>query len=142
MPALHPARVAALDGAALTYGDVGASLGPGLRVRASSDVREGAVVDLGAGVGPLAVRAPCRVVRVVRGDDVAGFAYGTLPGHPESGEESFTVRLEDDGRVTFTVRAFAVEASLPARLSGRLGWALQRWVTDRYLRALGGSTRR
>lgn len=109
----------------------------GLRVHASADVAEGTVVELSAGVGPLAVRAPCRVVRVVRGDDVAGFAYGTLPGHPERGEESFVVRLEDDGRVTFTVRAFAVESSLPARLSGRLGWWLQSWFTDRYLRSLG-----
>ncbi|MGN6612385.1 MAG: DUF1990 family protein [Angustibacter sp.] len=111
----------------------------GLRVRAASDVVEGAVVELSAGLGPLAVRAPCRVVRVVHGDDVAGFAYGTLPGHPESGEESFVVRLGDDGRVTFTVRAFAVETTLPARASGRLGWWLQSWVTDRYLRSLGAT---
>jgi uncharacterized protein (UPF0548 family) len=113
----------------------------GLRVRASSDVVEGAVVELGAGVGALAVRAPCRVVAVVRQDDLAGFAYGTLPGHPESGEESFVVRLGGDGRVTFTVRAFAVEATAAARLSGRFGWALQSWMTDRYLRSLGGSDR-
>lgn len=111
----------------------------GLRVRASADVVEDAVVELSVGVGPLAVRAPCRVVRVVRDGDVAGFAYGTLPGHPESGEESFVVRLEDDGRVTFTVRAFAVEATPAARASGRLGSRLQGWVTDRYLRSLGAT---
>jgi uncharacterized protein (UPF0548 family) len=113
----------------------------GLGVRASSDVVEGAVVELSAGVGPLGVRAPCRVVAAVREGDVAGFAYGTLPGHPESGEEAFVVRLESDGRVTFTVRAFAVEATVPARLSGRLGWALQSWFTDRYLRSLGATAR-
>jgi uncharacterized protein (UPF0548 family) len=109
----------------------------GLRVRASSDVVEGAVVELGAGVGRLFVLAPCRVVAVVREPDAAGFAYGTLPGHPESGEEAFVVRIAADGLVTFTVRAFAVEATLPARLSGRLGWLLQRRITDRYLRSVG-----
>lgn len=113
----------------------------GLGVRAASDVTADAVVELSAGMGALAVRAPCRVVAVVRETDVAGFAYGTLAGHPERGEESFVVRLEDDGRVTFTVRAFAVEATLPARLLGRLGWALQSWVTDRYLRSLGANPR-
>jgi uncharacterized protein (UPF0548 family) len=111
----------------------------GLRVRASSDVEPDAVVELSAGVGPLAVRAPCRVVAVVRESDVAGFAYGTLPGHPERGEESFVVRLGDDGRVRFTVRAFAEEATLPARASGRLGWWLQGWFTDRYLRSLSAA---
>ena len=114
----------------------------GLRVRASSDVVEGAVVELSAGVGRLAVTAPCRVVAVVREPDAGGFAYGTLPGHPESGEESFVVRLGGDDLVTFTVRAFAVEATLPARLSGRLGWLLQSVVTDRYLRSVGPSAGR
>ena len=32
-------------------------------------------------LGP--VRAPCRVVYVVDEPDRRGFAYGTLPGHPE-----------------------------------------------------------
>ena len=30
------------------------------------------------------LRAPCRVVYVIDEPDVRGFAYGTLPGHPES----------------------------------------------------------
>ena len=44
-------------------------------------------VRVTVGVGPL--RAPCEVVWVVRDDARAGFGYGTLPGHPEQGEESF-----------------------------------------------------
>ena len=36
-----------------------------------------------------------------------GFAYGTVAGHPERGEESFVVRLCPDGRVTFTVQAIS-----------------------------------
>lgn len=63
----------------------------GLRVAASSDtVTPRTVVVLGIGIsigiGRLAVRAPCRVVYVVDERRCQGFAYGTLPGHPESGE--------------------------------------------------------
>ena len=43
-------------------------------------------------LGP--VRAPCRVVYVVDEPDRRGFAYGTLPGHAESGEELFLVRYD------------------------------------------------
>ena len=35
------------------------------------------------------LQAPCRVVYVIDEPDIRGFAYGTLPGHPESGEERF-----------------------------------------------------
>jgi uncharacterized protein (UPF0548 family) len=35
--------------------------------------------------------APCRVIYVVDQADQFGFAYGTLPGHPETGEVAFMV---------------------------------------------------
>ncbi|SIP67631.1 hypothetical protein BN9982_740001 [Mycobacterium tuberculosis] len=38
-------------------------------------------------VGIAFLRAPCRVVYVIDEPDVRGFGYGTLPGHPVSGEE-------------------------------------------------------
>ena len=41
----------------------------------------------------------------------AGFAYGTLPGHPESGEESFVVEHLADDRVVLCIRAFSRPAS-------------------------------
>ncbi|MDF5755304.1 DUF1990 domain-containing protein [Spongiactinospora sp. TRM90649] len=63
------------------------------------------------------VRVPCRVVWAVREDDRAGYAYGTLPGHPESGEESFVLERDGDGTVWLTVTAFA----RPARWYTRLG---------------------
>src|SRR5262245_54766773 len=62
--------------------------GAGARVRASTEVAEpGAVVIVG--LGP--VRAPCRVVYVLDEQNRQGFAYGTLAGHPEAGEELFAV---------------------------------------------------
>ncbi len=65
-----------------------------------------------------------------------GFAYGTLPGHPESGEEAFIVEQHDDDSVTFTITAFSRPATWLARLGGPLGRAVQDRVTARYLRAL------
>jgi uncharacterized protein (UPF0548 family) len=109
--------------------------GAGLQVHASGIVEEGAVVVLGLGIGRLRIPAPCRVVYVIREPDVAGFAYGTLPGHPVSGEESFVLTRSHDGGVTFTITAFSRPATLFAKASGPLGRVAQRFMTDRYLRA-------
>ncbi len=109
----------------------------GLSVRPSSDrIGDGVVAVLRLGWGPVAVDAPVRVVYVVDEARRRGFAYGTLPGHPESGEEAFVVELGDDDAVVFRIRAFSRPASVLARLGGPLGRAVQAWVTRRYLRAL------
>jgi uncharacterized protein (UPF0548 family) len=65
-----------------------------------------------------------------------GFAYGTLAGHPERGEEAFVVELTPAGDVRLSIRAFSRPARLIARLGGPAGRAVQRWVTARYVRAL------
>lgn len=65
--------------------------GAGVRVEASSEVAAVGSEVL-VGLGPL--RAPCRVVFVIDEADRRGFAYGTLPGHPETGEELFAVRYD------------------------------------------------
>lgn len=65
-----------------------------------------------------------------------GFAYGTLPGHPESGEEAFVVELHEDSSVTFTITAFSRPHRLLAKLGGPVSRAVQARVTDRYLHAL------
>jgi uncharacterized protein (UPF0548 family) len=116
--------------------------GAGVRVVASSPLVLPAVVaDLRLGPGPLSLRAPVRVVDVVEGPRRRGFAYGTLPGHPEAGEESFVVSLGEDGAVTFTVRAFSRPDGAVARLSGPVGRRAQRLVAGRYLRSLGSLVR-
>jgi len=50
-----------------------------------------------------------------------GFAYGTLPGHPERGEEAFLITHHDDGTVTFAITAFCAPGSPLARAAGRWG---------------------
>lgn len=57
------------------------------------------------------VPAPCRVIYVVDEPNRKGFAYGTLPGHPECGEESFMVHRTEEGSVWLTIRAFSRPAS-------------------------------
>ncbi len=106
--------------------------GAGLGVAASAErAHEGAVVR--CRLGPL--RIPCRVVWVVDEPDRRGFGYGTLPGHPESGEESFVVSRSGD-TVTLRVAAYS-RAGLPAtRLAGPLGRWGQRLMVGRYARAV------
>jgi uncharacterized protein (UPF0548 family) len=70
---------------------------------------------------------PCRVVYVVAKPGRRGFAYGTLPGHPEEGEESFIVSHEPEGCVVLCIAAF----SRPGNALSRIGGPLARWVQDR-----------
>ena len=86
----------------------------------------GVGVVVGLGVGKWRIKAPCRVVWAVNEEHRAGFAYGTLTGHPESGEEAFLVETDPDGSVWFTVRAYSRAAAWYARAGGPLTRLLQR----------------
>jgi uncharacterized protein (UPF0548 family) len=108
--------------------------GAGLRVDATTEV---AAVgsEVVVGIGP--VRAPCRVVYVVDEPDRRGFAYGTLPGHAETGEELFAVRYDPvDQTVHAEISAFSRHGTWWSRLAGPFTTLLQRVVSKRYLRAL------
>ncbi|MGH2717950.1 MAG: DUF1990 family protein, partial [Actinomycetota bacterium] len=66
---------------------------------------------------PFFVNATGRIVYTVDEANRYGFAYGTLPSHPEQGEEAFFVQRSPDGQVSFRIRAF----SRPGQLLTRLG---------------------
>jgi uncharacterized protein (UPF0548 family) len=83
--------------------------------------------------GPFRVVAPCRIVYITDDVNRFGFAYGTLPGHPEVGEEAFHVQRDPDGVVTFDIVAFSRPASWLARLGKPVARAVQSRVTIRYL---------
>jgi uncharacterized protein (UPF0548 family) len=53
----------------------------------------GTTVIVTMGVPILALAAPCRIVGIVDEPTAWGFAYGTLPPHPEQGEEAFMVSI-------------------------------------------------
>lgn len=100
--------------------------------RAAPGVR----VVVGLGVGRLRVYGPCRVVWAADEADRAGFGYGTLPGHPESGEEAFEVSAEADGSVWLTVSAFSRPAVWWTRIGGGLVPVFQRAYARRCGRVL------
>jgi uncharacterized protein (UPF0548 family) len=109
----------------------------GLTVTASAPTAmPGAVAVLGLGASTLRLRAPCRVVYTVEESRRRGFAYGTLPGHPESGEEAFIVEHHDDDTVSFTITAFSKPSTVIARIAGPAGRLIQSRTTTRYLRSL------
>ncbi|MHB1172309.1 MAG: DUF1990 family protein [Lacisediminihabitans sp.] len=93
---------------------------------------------LGIPLGPLSIKFPVRVVYAIDERKRKGFAYGTLPGHPESGEKSFVVDQTDDGSVWLTIRAFS-------RPSGWFWWVAYPVLrlahavyARRYFRSLSG----
>jgi uncharacterized protein (UPF0548 family) len=129
-------RQALLDAAADIAGWQ-VQLRAGLAVAASGPTAiPGAVALLGLGVGPVRLSAPCRVVYAVTESRRRGFAYGTLPGHPESGEEAFIVEHHEDDTVSFTIKAFSKPSTVIARVAGPAGRVVQNWTTTRYLRSL------
>ncbi|MBA0051149.1 DUF1990 domain-containing protein [Streptomyces sp. AJS327] len=91
----------------------------------------GTRVTVGLGVARLRVRGPCRVVWTLDGERRAGWAYGTLPGHPERGEEGFLVTHRADGTVWLEVRAFSVPGVWWTRAAGPLVRLFQRLYARR-----------
>ncbi|MFJ3904981.1 DUF1990 family protein [Streptomyces sp. NPDC090025] len=96
----------------------------------------GVTLEVSMGLGPVHFVAPCRVIWTAYTESETGFAYGTLDGHPECGEESFVVDLRPDGSVWFTVTAFSRAAAWYTRLGGPVVRALQLGYARRLGRTL------
>jgi uncharacterized protein (UPF0548 family) len=109
--------------------------GAGLAVRVGGEPAVGLAFQSGAGIGPFRLWVPCEVVWVLDEPDAYGYGFGTLPGHPEHGEEAFLVSRDAGGRSWFEVRAFSRAATWYARLGGPATHLFQDWVTDRYVSA-------
>jgi uncharacterized protein (UPF0548 family) len=87
-------------------------------------------------IGIMHLMAPCRIMYVTDTAGSFGFAYGTLPGHAESGEESFHVHMDEAAQVRFEVAFFARLVDPLARVGSPVAWAVQRHVTRRYLKGV------
>ena len=71
-----------------------------------------------------------RIVYTIDENDRFGFAYGTLPGHVESGEECFWIERDRDGRVHYHIKAF----SRPAYWMVWLGYPFARYYQRKFVR--------
>ena len=127
------AAFAAASHSALRWG---MQTGSGMTVDLTGPVEVGDRVRLTIPFGPLRVHAPAEVVYVVDEPGVVGFAYGTLPGHPECGAEAFLVERADDGTVSAVVRAFSRPADWFWWCGAPILRIAQELYTRRYLRAL------
>lgn len=124
---------AAVDGlkAWACHRGIGATVHP-----EGAPIIEGSTVLVVLRAGPVRLLAPDRIVAVVNEPDRFGFVYGTLPGHPEKGEEAFLVDRHANGRTTATIRVVAEGDWLIARIASPLVRCLQRAALNRYLAAL------
>jgi len=108
----------------------------GFHVEPGGRVVVGAEHELKARLGPIVVTEPVAVVAVVGDAARCGFAYGTLPGHPVSGEEAFVVHRDHDGTVFLTLRSLTRPGSGWWRPAFPALLVAQRIYRRRYLRAL------
>ena len=109
----------------------------GLRIEATGPAAApGVTVAQSVGIGLVQVTAGCRVIYAVDEPTRRGFGYGTLPGHPEIGEESFAVELTPGGQVRFALRSFSKPATALGRATVPAGKAMQRFIVVRYVHAL------
>lgn len=97
-----------------------------------TEIKVGKVVAvMGRGIGLWWLNA-CRIVYVI--DEAGptsrfGFAYGTLPGHVESGEERFLLQWDPaENAVWYDILAF----SRPNHFSARIGYPLVRRKQKRF----------
>jgi uncharacterized protein (UPF0548 family) len=74
-----------------------------------------------------------RIVFVIDEPNRFGFAYGTLPGHAECGEERFMVEKTDDGSVWYDILVF----SQPRHLLAKIGNPFVRRLQKRFVRMSG-----
>jgi uncharacterized protein (UPF0548 family) len=103
-----------------------------------------APIEPGATVGVLARAArlwslnAARIVYVVDEPERFGFAYGTLPGHVECGEELFLVELSESGSVDYRITAF----SRPNHFAAKLAYPWVRHLQKRFARGSVEAMRR
>jgi uncharacterized protein (UPF0548 family) len=105
-------------------------------LEAGRSARHGERYRLVARIGPLHVREPVEIVATISTDRRAALAYGTLEGHPVSGEEAFIVDQDGNGNVSLTLRSLTRAGRGRWRVLFPLILIAQRVYRRRYLRAL------
>jgi uncharacterized protein (UPF0548 family) len=102
---------------------------------ASTTAKTGQVVATLVSVAGLWFFNPCRVVYTeaqAQSGNMVAFAYGTLQGHVECGEERFQVSFDPASEaVTYEILAF----SRPAVLLSKLGYPIVRVLQKRFAKS-------
>jgi uncharacterized protein (UPF0548 family) len=106
------------------------AMGVPVRARAPR-AAPGVAVTVRPGLGPLRMTAPCVVVWAEEGERRAGWGYGTVTGHPLSGEEAFVVTHDAGGGVWLEVVAFSRPVRWWVWLAGPFVPAFQRLYAHR-----------
>ena len=124
--------------------------GAGVSVRPARRVHSGQVIDLRLNsLWPASPRrlhgrdltvpvGSCVVVRVIDEADRAGFTYRTLPGHVETGEETFLVMVGPDGRLGVSITAESVPGHPLLKAAGPVAVMGQSMMARRYAEGLRG----
>jgi uncharacterized protein (UPF0548 family) len=112
--------------------------GSGIAVGTDGPLREGTNVALAARLPVGFVVATARVVYVHEQPAQFAWAYGTLPRHPEEGEERFEVAVVDD-RTVFRLAVFSRPHGWLSRSAGPIARRLQRQAMRRYLDAMASA---
>lgn len=111
---------------------------------ADTPAAQGQVVATLVRVAGLWFLNPCQVVYTefsTHSPDRTAFAYGTLPGHAECGEERFEISFDASTQdVTYTITAFSRPASLLPRLGYPIARRLQRRFAASSAQALRSAT--
>jgi uncharacterized protein (UPF0548 family) len=90
-------------------------------------VEDGSTVVLLLRVGGLWATLPCRVIYVDETAEGFAFAYGTLPGHPETGEVAFRIDREaGSDEIVFRIVSFSRTVDPLARLASPVTRRIQR----------------
>jgi uncharacterized protein (UPF0548 family) len=109
--------------------------GAGLTIYPAHPVRPDLTVALCVRLPGAYVTAAARVVYVTSEPGRRGFAYGTLPQHPEQGEEAFHV-VRHASRILFRVTAFSRPRHPLARIGAPVSRLIQQHTSQAYLRAM------
>jgi uncharacterized protein (UPF0548 family) len=104
----------------------------------STPIQTGQTVTVNFHLAGLWWTNAARIVYVEDQPNQFGFAYGTLPGHIERGEELFRVSMDEQERVWYEIRAFSQPRWWPVWLI----YPFARLLQDRFRRDSADAVRR
>ncbi len=94
----------------------------------NKSIQEGTSIVMMARFLGVWFRNSCKIVYIIDEEKRFGFAYGTLPGHIESGEELFLVEINQQNEVFYSIKAF----SRPRHFLAKIGYPIIRILQERF----------